>query len=136
MTISSMLFCPSPILKSWLRPWVKLCLARGARRRNAETPLRSRTGRPLGQNSTSLEGWTPPRAKLCLAQGLRAPSCGTLPRSRATCTLVRDSASLEARVGPPPQARDTAPTPPTRALNALACRGRPGQEQIHATPSL
>jgi hypothetical protein len=39
-------------------------------------------------------------------------------------TLGRDSASLEARVGPPPQARDVAPTPPTIALNALARRGQ------------
>jgi hypothetical protein len=49
---------------------------------------------------------------------------------------VRDSASLDARVGLPPPARDVAPALPTRALNALAHRGHPGQERILATPPL
>jgi hypothetical protein len=59
--------------------------------------------------SALLEGYVPPRVSLLLAQGLRAPSGESLPRSRL------------------PRARDATPTPPTRALNALACRGRLGQ---------
>jgi hypothetical protein len=51
-------------------------------------------------------------------------------------TLVRDFALLEGRVGPLPQACDTAPTPPIRALNALARRRYLGQERIPATPAL
>jgi hypothetical protein len=59
-----------------------------------------------------------PRAILRLARGPDAPSGDSPPRSR------------------PPQARDAAPTPPTRTLNALARHGCPGQKANthHAGP--
>jgi hypothetical protein len=57
-----------------------------------------------------------PRAKLHLARGLCVPSGGFPPRSRAMRTLGRNSASLEARAGPPPRARDAAPTPPDQSI--------------------
>jgi hypothetical protein len=65
---------------------------------------------PLGQFPASLEGLTPPRAILRLARGPSTPSGDSPPHSR------------------PPRARDATPTPPTRALNALAYHGRPGQK--------
>jgi hypothetical protein len=50
-------------------PRANLRLARGDQHRTTETSPRSRAGRPLGRNSTSLEGWTPPRANLRLSRG-------------------------------------------------------------------
>jgi hypothetical protein len=81
----------------------KLHLARGARRRNTKTLLRSRAGRPLRRNSNSIEGWMPPRAKLRLDRGLDAPSGETLPRSRAGRPLGRNSTSIEGWT--PPRAK-------------------------------
>jgi hypothetical protein len=52
---------------------------------------------------------------LRLARGPSAPSGESPPRSR------------------PPPTHDAAPTPPTRALNALARRGHSGQRRIPAT---
>jgi hypothetical protein len=63
-------------------PRAKLRLARGARRRNTETPPRSRAGRPLGRDSASLEGYAHPRAGLRLARGSRG-SAATGPLRRA-----------------------------------------------------
>jgi hypothetical protein len=73
---------------------------------------------PLGRLCASLERSTPPRVILRLARGPNAPSGDSPPRSR------------------PPRTHGAAPTPPTRALNALARRGRPGQKAnpLHAGP--
>jgi hypothetical protein len=76
---------------------------------------------------------------------LNAPSGESPPRSRDGRPLGRISASLEGRTPPRanlrlargrPELVTPAPTPPTKALNALARRGRPGQKRILATPSL
>jgi hypothetical protein len=67
-------------------PWANLCLARGPRRRAAESPPRSWARRPLGRVSAllegltplgrvfaSLKGTTPPWARLHLARGRLRP---------------------------------------------------------------
>jgi hypothetical protein len=89
--------------------------------------------RPTAQQAAGL---STPRAILRLARGARCYTTKTPPRSRAGRPFARDSASLEPHVGPPPPARDAAPALPTRALNARARRGRPGQERILATLAL
>jgi hypothetical protein len=70
--------------------------------------------------SASLQGLTPPRVNLHLARGLDAPPRVSLCLARGTKTPERVSASPEA-------ALDTVPVPPTGALNAMACHGRPSQ---------
>jgi hypothetical protein len=58
-------------------PRAKLHFARGIRHHTDKTPPRSRTGRPLGRDSTSLKGWTPPRARLRVARGSHGLSAPT-----------------------------------------------------------
>jgi hypothetical protein len=116
-----------------------------ARRRTTKSLPRSRGSHPLGQISASLEGQSPPRANLRLARGADTPSGESPLRSKAPRPLGRFSASLEG-VAPPqtifcftrgrPGLVTPAPTPPTKALNALICRGCPGQKRILATPAL
>jgi hypothetical protein len=116
-----------------------------ARHRTTKSPLRSRGRRPMGRISTSLEGQMPPWANLHLARGVDAPLGESPPRSRGRRPLGQLSASLDDSA--PPQAIlrlprglhglvMPAPTPPTRALNALTCHGRPGQKRILTTPTL
>jgi hypothetical protein len=99
-------------------PWASLCLARGL----GTTPRSLRLARgpdaPSGESSPRSRDPTHPRASLHLARGPDAPSGESPPCSR------------------PPLAHDAAPTPPTRALNALARHGRSGQRRIPATPTL
>jgi hypothetical protein len=80
------------------------------------------------------------RANLCLARGLDAPSDESPPRSRAGRPIGRVSASLEGwtphraslrLARGHPELKAPAPTPPTRALNALTRRGRSGQKANH-----
>jgi hypothetical protein len=84
-------------------PRVIFRLARGTSAPSGDSP-------PCSRALCLLDGLTPPRAILRLARGPSAPSGDSPPRSR------------------PAQARDAAPTAPTRTLNALALRGRPGEK--------
>jgi hypothetical protein len=74
----------------------------------------------------------------------RHPLGKSPPRSRVGRPLGRNFASLEGSTPPRanlrlargrPKLADSAPTPPTRALNALTRRERPGQRWIPATPA-
>jgi hypothetical protein len=71
-------------------PRAKLRFARGAQRRIAETPPRSRVGRPLGRDFASLEGWTPLRARLRLARGSHGSAApAPTPPTGALSALTR-----------------------------------------------
>jgi hypothetical protein len=85
---------------------------------SGKSPPLSKDPTPYHQISASLEGRTPSRANLRLARGSDAPSSGSPPRSR------------------PSRACGPAPTPPTRALNALTRRECTGQRRIPATSAL
>jgi hypothetical protein len=92
---------PSP------NPRANLRLARGPGTTSQGLSPPSRVWRPLNK--------PPPRS--------RVPAPQVSPRlARGFQTLKQISASLEVSLSP-----RCLPTPPTEALNALTCRGRPGQ---------